>query len=98
MSDATESIAARARLVDDAGYFDLDSDEVVPSPCISVCRMTEDRSRCEGCFRTIDEIRAWSGADSARRRAIWVLLLQRAGVAVPPSLAGADCGAKEPHA
>ncbi len=82
----------------DAGYFDQDSDEVVPSPCISVCRMTEDRSRCEGCFRTIDEIRAWSGADSAERRAIWVLLLQRAGAAVPPSLAASACGVKEPHA
>lgn len=98
MSDATESIAARARLMGDAGYFDLDSDEVVPSPCISVCRMTEDRSRCEGCFRTIDEIRAWSGADSARRRAIWVQLLQRAGAAVPPSLAAAGRGVKEPQA
>ena len=98
MSDATESIAARARLMGDAGYFDFDSDEVVPSPCISVCRMTEDRSRCEGCFRTIDEIRAWSGADSAQRRAIWVQLLQRADAAVPPSLAAAGRGVKEPQA
>ena len=36
-------------------------DEPVPSPCISVCRMTPDRSHCEGCFRTIDEIRAAAG-------------------------------------
>ena len=43
---ATEPIAARARLMSEAGYFDENSDEVVPSPCISVCRMTEDRSRC----------------------------------------------------
>ena len=84
---ATESIAARALLMGDAGYFDLNSDEVVPSPCISVCRLTDDRTRCEGCFRTIDEIRAWSGADSAQRRAIWVTLLQRAGVALPALLA-----------
>lgn len=62
-------------------------EQSVPSPCISVCRMTEDRSRCEGCFRTIDEIRAWAAADSAQRRAIWVKLLQRAGADVPESLA-----------
>lgn len=80
----------------DAGYFDVNSDEVVPSPCISVCRMTEDRSRCEGCFRTIDEIRAWSGADSAQRRAIWVRLLGRAGVPLPESLASALVH-PEPH-
>ena len=84
---AAESIAVRARLISEAGYFDENSDEVVPSPCISVCRMTEDRSRCEGCFRTIDEIRAWAAADSAQRRAIWVQLLQRAGAAVPETLA-----------
>ena len=84
---ATEPIAARARLMSEAGYFDESSDEVVPSPCISVCRMTEDRGRCEGCFRTIDEIRAWAAADSAQRRAIWVKLLQRAGADVPESLA-----------
>ena len=82
--NATEAIAARAQLLSAAGYFDADSDEV---PCISVCRMTEDRSRCEGCFRTIDEIRAWAAADSAQRRAIWVQLLQRAGADVPESLA-----------
>lgn len=49
--------------------------------------MTEDRSRCEGCLRTIDEIRAWAAADSAQRRAIWVKLLQRARADVPESLA-----------
>ncbi len=81
---ATESIAARARLLADAGYFDQNSDEVIPSPCISVCRMSEDRSHCEGCFRTIPEIRAWAQADSAGRLAIWAALAQRAGFDLPP--------------
>jgi len=49
--------------------------------------MTPDRSHCEGCFRTIDEIRAWSTADSASRRAIWARLLARAGVEPPVPLA-----------
>ncbi len=84
--NATESIAARAHLMSNAGYFDPQSDEVVPSPCISVCRLSDDRSGCVGCFRTLEEIRAWSGADSAQRRAIWVQLLGRAGVPLPAPL------------
>jgi len=85
--NATDSIAARAQLMSDAGYFDAQSEEVVPSPCISVCRLSDDRSRCEGCYRTLEEIRAWSGADGVQRRAIWVQLLGRAGVALPVPLA-----------
>lgn len=83
---STEAIAARAVLMGEAGYFDAVSDEVVPSPCISVCRMTADRSHCEGCFRTIDEIRAWSGSEAAQRKEIWVRLLHRAGAPVPDVL------------
>ena len=81
---AIEGIAARARLLGEAGYFDPNSDEVIPSPCISVCRMSEDRSHCVGCFRTIPEIRAWAQADSAERLAIWAALAQGAGMAFPP--------------
>ena len=46
--------------------------------------MSEDRSHCLGCFRTIPEIRAWAQADSAERLAIWARLAQRAGVPFPP--------------
>ena len=81
---AIEGIAARARLLGEAGYFDPNSDEVIPSPCISVCRMSEDRSHCVGCFRTIPEIRAWAQADSAERLAIWAALAQRSGMTFPP--------------
>ena len=48
--------------------------------------MTPDRSHCEGCFRTLDEIRAWSKSGSAERRVIWAALLRRAGVALPKEL------------
>ena len=81
---ATEAIAARARLLRAAGYFDQNSDEVIPSPCISVCRMAPDGGHCEGCFRTVAEIRAWSMADSAQRLAIWARLAQRAAMPFPP--------------
>lgn len=46
--------------------------------------MTEDRSHCAGCFRTVPEIRAWAQADRAQRLAIWAQLSQRAGVPFPP--------------
>ena len=60
-----------------------EADQPVASPCINVCRMTEDRSHCKGCFRTMDEIRAWSKADSEQRLQIWSQLLQRAGLKDP---------------
>ena len=46
----------------------------VPSPCINICRMDDATGWCEGCLRTIDEIRAWSTYDDTTRRAIWDLL------------------------
>ena len=65
-----ELIAARAVLARAAV-------ENVPSPCISVCRMDERTGLCEGCYRTLDEIRLWSSADDQARRAIWTQIDQR---------------------
>lgn len=81
---AIESIAARALLLGAGGYFDEDNPDGVPSPCISVCLLSADGTRCDGCFRTLDEIRAWSGASDPERRAIWARLAERAGFAFPP--------------
>ena len=58
----------------------------LPSPCVSVCRMSADGSLCEGCFRSLDEIRRWSGLDTLARRVVWSRLLQRAGAPVPDTL------------
>jgi hypothetical protein len=44
--------------------------EVVPSPCISVCVMDADGVLCLGCFRTLDEIAAWSLLDAAAKRRV----------------------------
>ena len=57
---------------------------VVPSPCTSVCRMNSATGLCEGCFRTLDEIVAWSrvgdeGEDG--KRSIWSKIQQRANLA-----------------
>ncbi|HRO82745.1 MAG TPA: DUF1289 domain-containing protein, partial [Alicycliphilus denitrificans] len=69
--NAVKMLAARACQISAAGQFGLKSAEPVPSPCVSVCRMAPDRSHCEGCFRTLDDIRAWSQAGNGERRAIW---------------------------
>ena len=36
----------------------------VPSPCISVCALDARGQLCAGCFRTLDEIAAWSVLDA----------------------------------
>lgn len=60
-----------------------EGDLPVASPCINVCSMTQDNSYCQGCFRTIDEICAWSKGDNEWRLQIWSQLLQRAGLKDP---------------
>lgn len=63
----------------------LSSPNPTPSPCTSVCRMSQETGLCEGCLRTLDEIVAWSqlsdeGAQG--KRAIWSAIGQRARLAV----------------
>ena len=69
MSPAAELLLERAATLDDGP---------VPSPCISVCRMSAATGLCEGCFRTLDEIGAWGLASDEERRAMWQRLAQRA--------------------
>ncbi|MRX06943.1 DUF1289 domain-containing protein [Pseudoduganella sp. FT25W] len=47
---------------------------LVPSPCVSLCKMDMERRYCMGCLRTIEEIIAWSKADDAYKRAVWAEL------------------------
>ena len=61
--------------------FDADAPGPVPSPCISVCRMNAASGWCEGCWRTIDEIAAWSTMADEDKRAVWRALPQREAVA-----------------
>jgi uncharacterized protein len=41
------------------------------SPCVDICRMDARSGLCEGCWRSIDEIAAWSALDDAGKRAVW---------------------------
>lgn len=61
------------------------SDENVPSPCISVCRISPESGLCEGCFRTLDEIVSWGRSDADTKRSMWQVINQR--IAALPSAA-----------
>lgn len=78
-----DALVARIRLLAEGGYFDPAYDEGPPSPCISVCRMDAEGVLCDGCLRTIGEIRDWPRSDAAGRRAVWARVARRGGVAVP---------------
>lgn len=51
--------------------------ETVLSPCIGVCAMNEATGLCEGCYRTIDEIRDWWDLDAGQRAEVMAKLEQR---------------------
>jgi prolyl-tRNA editing enzyme YbaK/EbsC (Cys-tRNA(Pro) deacylase)/predicted Fe-S protein YdhL (DUF1289 family) len=51
--------------------------ENVPSPCVNVCRMNTGSGLCEGCFRTLDEIREWGRSDDAGKKEMWGQITQR---------------------
>ncbi len=55
----------------------------IPSPCISICRMSADNGWCEGCFRSRDEIAAWGQATDSGKRQIWTLIEQRMAALQP---------------
>ena len=69
---ATGLLAGRAQEVADG----LDAD--VPSPCLSVCKMDPHSELCAGCFRTLDEIAAWSRMGDEEKRGVWRMIAQRA--------------------
>jgi uncharacterized protein len=49
----------------------------VPSPCVAVCAMTPDTALCGGCWRTIEEISAWSQMDNKTKREVWANIAAR---------------------
>lgn len=51
--------------------------ENVPSPCVSVCRMDTGSGLCDGCFRTIDEIRDWGRSDDTAKQVMWGHITER---------------------
>lgn len=74
LQHAVNLITARARTVAACG-------DIVPSPCISVCRISAESGLCEGCFRTLGEISAWGRLDNNSKRSFWLLIEQRVAAA-----------------
>ena len=56
----------------------LAAEPLVPSPCISVCRMDAVTGWCEGCFRTLEEVAGWGMASDEEKLAVWRQLVERA--------------------
>jgi predicted Fe-S protein YdhL (DUF1289 family) len=73
-AETLAELAAKVRLNTQA--------ELLPSPCISICRMDRLSGFCDGCLRTIDEIAGWSRMEDATRRKVWraIELRARAGI------------------
>jgi len=69
---ARRELARRMRLVAANPTGDI------PSPCVSICRMDAATGLCEGCWRTLDEIAAWSALDAQGKRAVWQRIGERA--------------------
>ncbi len=46
-------------------------EQSVPSPCISVCELDLERTRCKGCHRTLDELRAWGAMTDDEKLVVW---------------------------
>jgi len=53
-----------------------DGRKMIQSPCIAKCGLNDD-DMCMGCYRNLDEIVAWSGADDAFKAHVWQLIPQR---------------------
>ena len=49
----------------------------IQSPCISVCAMDDLTGLCQGCYRTIDEIKAWWDMDLEEQKNLLVALEER---------------------
>lgn len=43
------------------------SEQEIASPCVGVCSMDEATGFCQGCFRTLEEIRQWWEMDNATK-------------------------------
>ncbi|CAG0973872.1 hypothetical protein MTYP_01381 [Methylophilaceae bacterium] len=51
--------------------------EPILSPCIGVCAMNETTGLCEGCYRSMEEIRDWWEMAPEQRSAVMEKLEQR---------------------
>jgi predicted Fe-S protein YdhL (DUF1289 family) len=63
---------------------ELDKEDTPLSPCISVCRMSDQSHLCEGCFRSLDEITGWGHLAPQGKREVWRLIQMRLQAKLQP--------------
>lgn len=51
--------------------------EDIVSPCIGVCAMNDANGFCQGCYRTVEEIREWWNMTDQEREKVMGALDQR---------------------
>jgi uncharacterized protein len=61
----------------------------IESPCVKLCVIHPESRLCMGCYRSIDEITAWSAMSPEARRAVMAELPARA-----PRVKGARRGGR----
>ena len=71
-------MGAVQRLIQRARQVSAGRETDVPSPCVSICRVDPATQWCEGCFRTLEEIAAWSRMEDDGKREVWRVIAQRA--------------------
>ncbi|MEL6822507.1 MAG: DUF1289 domain-containing protein [Calditrichota bacterium] len=45
--------------------------KMVPSPCIRICRIDEEKQVCIGCLRTLNEIASWGSYTEAEKLRVY---------------------------
>jgi predicted Fe-S protein YdhL (DUF1289 family) len=51
--------------------------EDIVSPCIGVCAINDSNGFCQGCYRTVEEIREWWNMTDQEREKVMGTLDQR---------------------
>ena len=51
--------------------------EDIVSPCIGVCAINDSNGFCQGCYRTVEEIREWWNMTDEEREKVMGALDQR---------------------
>jgi len=55
----------------------MESPAIIPNPCINICRMDLDRTYCQGCARTLQEIGLWEKMTEIQRAEVMASLPAR---------------------
>jgi predicted Fe-S protein YdhL (DUF1289 family) len=50
---------------------------MINSPCIKVCRLTDCKAFCVGCWRTLEEIKGWRHYNEAEKQSVLDMIENR---------------------